>query len=83
MSTRALYMISLSTAGRDNVHVLFLGEFQTGHCAESVLVEEEEVSFDGEVALNQLELGVYISLLPPTPTVSPESSCFCFCFQCM
>jgi len=33
------------------------GEFQTGHCAESVLVEEEEVSFDGEVALNQLELG--------------------------
>jgi len=33
------------------------GEYQTGHCAESVLMEEEEVSFDGEVTLNQLELG--------------------------
>lgn len=36
------------------------GEYQTGHCAESVLLEEEEdaeVGADGEVEVNNLELG--------------------------
>lgn len=55
----------------------FAGEYQTGHCAESVLMEEEEVSFDGEVALNQLELGVRICAceLAPLQRTSLNAAC--------